>query len=69
MAPSQIQRSSLLLGFDLTTGKKVMNIIAQMRNSVPAVGQDEIRFLSVFAQVVDIHNLNIGASWSRFKGR
>lgn len=49
MAPSQIQRSSLLLGFDLTTGKEVMNIIAEMRNSVPAVGQDEIRFSSVFA--------------------
>lgn len=54
MAPSQIQRSSLLRGFDLTTGKKVMDIIAEMRNSLPAAGQDQIRVLSVFAQVIGV---------------
>lgn len=48
MAPSQIQRSSFLLGFDLTTGKKVMDIIAEMRNSVPAAGQNEICFFFFF---------------------
>lgn len=39
-------KSSLLPRFDPTTGKKVMDIIAKMRNSAPAAGRDEIFFIS-----------------------
>lgn len=44
MALPQIQKSSLLLRLDPTTGKEVMGIIAKMRNSAPAEGHDEIFF-------------------------
>lgn len=46
MAPPQIQKGSLLLRPDPTTGKEVMDIIAKMRNSAPAAGHDEIFFIS-----------------------
>lgn len=67
MALQQIQKRSLLLRFDPTTGQEVMDIIAKMRNSAPAAGHDEI-FLSLVVLVIDIYNLKITGDWSHFEG-